>query len=71
MVAPYYELGNDYKKPENFKFNLKQLECELLWNKYNWEVIILNLITDKYYINLSFWNRVGKLLVWVNNKDNL
>ena len=31
IVAPYYEIGNEYKQPEHFKFNLKQLECQHIW----------------------------------------
>lgn len=31
VVAPYYRLGNDYKSPASFGFNLKQLECETIW----------------------------------------
>jgi len=33
VIAPYYEIGNNYRTPENFKYNLKQMECELIWNK--------------------------------------
>lgn len=34
LVAPYYEIGNDHKRHTSFKFNLKQLECSLIWNKF-------------------------------------
>ncbi|KAH9410291.1 hypothetical protein TYRP_010049 [Tyrophagus putrescentiae] len=30
VIAPYYEINNGFKKPENFKFNLKELECAVL-----------------------------------------
>lgn len=35
VVAPYYELTADYTRPANYKFNLKQLECGLIWNRFN------------------------------------
>lgn len=34
LVAPYYEIDNDHKRHRSFKFNLKQLECGLIWNKF-------------------------------------
>ncbi|KAH9421440.1 hypothetical protein DERP_010577 [Dermatophagoides pteronyssinus] len=33
-ITPYYEIGNNYKTHESFKFNLKQIECEIIWNAF-------------------------------------
>ena len=33
VIAPYYEIGNQYQTSESYKYNLKQVECELVWNK--------------------------------------
>lgn len=34
VIAPYYEIDNDYRTAENFKHDLKKTECELVWNKF-------------------------------------
>src|SRR5699024_1289180 len=34
LVAPYYEIGDEHKRHTSFKFNLKQLECGLIWNQF-------------------------------------
>ncbi|KAH7645586.1 acetylcholinesterase-like protein [Dermatophagoides farinae] len=32
VITPYYEIANNYRTYESFKFNLKQTECEIVWN---------------------------------------
>ena len=32
VITPYYEIANNYRTHESFKFNLKQTECEIVWN---------------------------------------
>lgn len=34
VATPYYEINNDYKKPANFKFNLKEFECSKVWGQF-------------------------------------
>ena len=33
-VYPYYEINNNYKSHQSFKFNLKQLECDVVWKRF-------------------------------------
>ena len=37
LIAPYYEIANEARRPQSFKFNLKQLECGVIWSRVKGE----------------------------------
>lgn len=33
VIAPYYEIGAHHQTADSFRYNLKEVECEYIWNR--------------------------------------